>query len=382
MNLEIAKSDLERALAVAALATGSATDLSSHYLFRVKDGSLEVMSYDLRVFACSPCVAQADKDGSFTVEAWRLDKWMGGVKDGVLKFSAKGDGEVLATGGRSKVRFRSLDPSRFPFWDDMLPNEKSEGSIDPTSLSQALSVSRWFVSSDETVKPELCQVEALEGTLWATDRRAISLVKVGALPDLGIRIPGWDVGTLTRFLSHKDTKSSAIEIKTISRAGEDGGRSSESALFVRPDGAYLGVTRPVSKFPPIRGIDPDVETPSSMKIDKGEFNTALSVLSSSAPKGYDTVTFHVDQEEGTLEMKMPCEAGGEVSYTMGQAVLTGVPGMETDFALDVKYLKGLMGAFSLDEISLGVHKQGGSGFVSFRHDADDNVYFSVVVWKT
>jgi len=179
MKIEVARPDLQNALSVASLGTGSSTDLSAHYLFRLRGGKAEVLSSEMRVFTCSPFIAtvEGDEGDAFTVEAWRLDKWVAGVGDGVLKFASE-NGEVTATSGRSKVRFRSLDPARFPYWDSLMDTPTDLGSIDPASLAQALSVSRWFVSAEDTTKPELCQVEAVKGVLWATDRRALSSFQI------------------------------------------------------------------------------------------------------------------------------------------------------------------------------------------------------------
>ena len=57
MNIEVAKSDLEDALKVTSTTVGSGTDLSSHYLFRLRGGKAEVLSYDMRVFSGAPFTA-------------------------------------------------------------------------------------------------------------------------------------------------------------------------------------------------------------------------------------------------------------------------------------------------------------------------------------
>ena len=82
MKLTVAKSDLEEALKVSSLTVGSGSDLSSHYLFRVQEGEVEILSYDMRVFSRAPLQATVEGDeDAFTVEAWRLDKWVASVGD-------------------------------------------------------------------------------------------------------------------------------------------------------------------------------------------------------------------------------------------------------------------------------------------------------------
>jgi hypothetical protein len=121
MKIEVAKSDLEKALRISNITVGSGADLSSHYLFRVNGGSVEILSYDMRAFSRAPLKStfQGEDGDAFTIEAWRLDRWVSGVGDGTLSLSYS-EGDVQATGPRSKVRFRSLDPSKFPFWDSLL----------------------------------------------------------------------------------------------------------------------------------------------------------------------------------------------------------------------------------------------------------------------
>jgi hypothetical protein len=386
MKIEIAKQDLETTLAVAGLATGSASDLSSHYLFRIKDGKAQVLSFEQRLFAFAPlaCTFEGEEGDAFTVEASRLDKWMGGVSDGVLTLSSDGDGTVTAKGSRSKVRFRSLDPSKFPFWDSLFESRKSVGAIAPDSLARALSVSRWFMSTDDTSKPELCQIEAVEGVLWATDRRALSSVEVPSLPSLSIRIPGKDVSTIVRFLSNKQTTGSLVDLSESERSSEDGGGS--CAILVRGDGAYLGITRPGVEFPTLN-VDRESEPPAKIFMDRNEFGAALAVLSASAPKGHESVTFHFDQEEGALSVAMPCDAGGTNTYPLMLARVEGGENLDADFTVDHPYITGIGATFKLETLEFGVFKRGRGGYISFASEDEDesgngNRYFSVVVWRT
>ena len=386
MKIEIAKQDLETALSVAGLGTGTFSDLSGHYLFRIKDGKAQVLTFEARLFAMAPltCNVEGDEGDAFTVEASRLDKWMGGVSDGVLTLSSEGDGMVTAKGSRSKVRFRSLDPAKFPFWDALFEARKSVGSIDPESLARALSVSRWFMSTDDTSKPELCQIEAVEGVLWATDRRALSSVEVPSLPTLGIRIPGKDVSTVVRFLSHKQTTSSMVELFEAERSKEDGGGS--CAIMVRGDGSYLGITRPVVEFPSLN-VDRESDAPVKITLDRNEFGAALAVLSAGAPKGHESVTFHYDQEEKALSVSMPCEAGGDNKYPLMLAQVEGGDEFDTEFTVDHPYITGIGNTFKLDTLEFGVFKRGRGGYISFSTEDEDesgngNRYFSVVVWRT
>jgi len=382
MKIEVAKSDLENSLSVVRLASGSGSDLSAHYLFRIKDGAVDILTYDMRLFARAPliCSHEGEEGDAFTVEAWRLDKWVAGVSGGVLKLTLD-NSDVNASGPRSKIRFRSLDPSKFPFWDGLVASATSVGTVSPASLSRALGVSSWFVSSDDTSKPELCQVEAVNGVLWATDRRALSSVEMPSLPNLNIRVPGKDVGAVVRFLSDKKTLADVVDIKGAERTLEDGGGS--CAVFCRPDGCYIGVSRPTSEFPTLN-VDRDTPDEVTLTLDRAEFFSAVSVLSASAPKGHQLVTFKYEAER--VLVCMPSEAGGEDEFALNLAIVTGGDKFDSPFTVDYPYIKGICDSFKLDSVAFGVTKRGKGGFTSHRNEdeAEDggNRYFSVIVWRT
>lgn len=386
MKFEVAKSDLEAALQVAAVAVESGvSDLSSHYLFRFKDDQAEVLSYGQRLFARAPFTALVDaEDGDcFTVEAWRLEKWMDGVGDGALTLTTDGSGDVHAKGPRSRVRFRSLDPSKFPFWDETLSTAESVGTVIPRTLTSAFELTRWFVSADDTAKPELCQVEAVDGVMWATDRRALSAVEIPALPNLSIRVPGKAVGSVLRFLGDKVTQEGEIEILQAERSFEDGGGA--FATFLRKDGSYLGVTRPTSKFPTLN-VDREAKNDATMLVDVAELNAGVSVLLASAPKGHEAITFSYDNDSDKVSISMPCEAGGTDTYPLALTKVTdGSENFDSAFTVDYPYIVGIASSFGLEQIEFGIAKRGRGGFISSAHSdegEDGNSYFSVVVWRT
>lgn len=389
MKIEVAKSDLESALEVPRIAVGSGDDLTSHYVFRVKDSQVEILSHSERVFGFSRIQGasfDAEEGDSFTVEASRLDRWLKAIKAGKpLVVETAGDGVVTLKGGRSKIRLRSLDPKKFRYWDGLYASAEEVGKIGPESLARALACSRWFIGGDDTNKPELCQVEAVEGVLWATDRRALTSVLMPRLPNLAIRVPGSDVSTLIKFLSEKRTQEElSIEIRQAERPFEEGGGG--CAFFHRPDGSYLGVMRPMAAFPTLE-LDRDEEDQAKMSLNREEFNGALDVLLAGAPKGFPSVTFVYDQEKDTVSVQMPCEAGDVVSYPLQQVTVKNGEAWDQDFTIDYDHLKGIADTFKLNDIDLGVNKRKRGGYVSFRYTDDDedgkgNDYYSVIVWKT
>ena len=231
----------------------------------------------MRVFSRAPFTAtvEGDDDAAFTVEAWRLDKWISSVGDGVLTLTCDDQGQVTAKGPRSKVKLRSLDASRFPYWDGLMAEAEDVGDVAPATLRRALSLSKHFVSSDDTSRPEICQAEATDGVLKATNRRAVSSVTVRDLPGLDLRVPGKDLSVILKFLSDKTTQEDDVSVKRASRPDGSGGGA--AAIFLRPDGSYVGVSRPTTAMPklPIEIEDSDV----TLSVNIEEF-TALSMCCS------------------------------------------------------------------------------------------------------
>ena len=380
MNIEVAKSDLEDALKVTSTTVGSGTDLSSHYLFRLRGGKAEVLSYDMRVFSGAPFTAKVEggEGEAFTVEAWRLDKWVASVGNGVLTLAKGESGEVIAKGPRSRIKLRSLDPTRFPFWDGLLDNSVSMGEVEADILRCALSLSKTFVSTDDTNRPEICQVESVGGLMQATNRRAVSSVKIRALPGLSLRVPGKDIGTVLKFLSDRNTQENPVDVKEVRRDGDASG-----VIFCRPDGSYVGVSRPTSAMPklPIEAEESEI----SLTLDVDEFMGGVAVLQASAKKDKaDVVSFAC--KGGSLVISMPSDAGGVDHYPLITSTEDGLG--EITFSLDHSYIKSLADQFKLDTIRLGVHSRGRGGYVSFLRDEGSgeegvgNEYHTVIVWHS
>ena len=380
MKIEVAKIDLESALAVSTLTVGSGTDLSSHYLFRKTGAGVEILSYDMRTFSGIPLKCVAEGEDSFTVEAWRLDKWLSGVADGVLTITSDANGEVTAKGTKGRIRLRSLDPSKFPYWDRLYSDAKVDGTIVPSTLNRAINVSKCFVSTDDTQKPEICQIEAINGTLWSTDRRALSHVRV-AMPELNMRIPGKDIPTITKFLSLKDTLNGDVTLLTSERSANDGGGA--CAFIRRADGGYIGVSRPNAPFPKL-DVNPENDDESSFVLDLIDFKSAVSVLSASAPKNHETIRLRY--LDGRVVASMPSDAGGEDDYplTVKGDIVNG-DAFADGFTVGHNYLKSIADAFGVAELKLGVNRRGKGGFIGVRHkdpvESGATDYFAVLVWK-
>jgi hypothetical protein len=377
VKIEIAKSDLESALAVVGnTVSGSGSDLSAHFLFRVQEGVAQVLAFHHRTFSLAPLTkarVEGEDGDAFTVEAWRLTKWVSGIGDVAVLLSTDGNGEVKVSGGRSTIRLRSLDPSKFPYWDKTLAGATSTGSVPANRLGAAVGYARRFVSQEDTTRPEISQIEAMGGCLWSSDRRAVSLVKVDGLEDMGLRVAGKDIPAVLKFLTTKPTADDTVEVLEADSA----------VYFRRTDGAHVGVARPNAAFPTLKGVESD---PSEVWVEfaGSDLRAAVNVLSASASKDNEAILLSVKGKQ--LVFSMTSEAGGTDEYPVDLTASEGLDTFPVDGAsVGFGHLLGFCDHFSLDNLRLEVHFKGKGGFFAFRKGTsgdDANSYYTVVVWRT
>jgi len=372
MKIEVAKSDLESALSVvSATVASSGSDFSSHYLFRVKDGGVQILTYLHRTFSLVPlkCRHEGDEGSAFTVEAWRLDKMLSGIGNVAITLLVDDKGEVKVQGGRTTIRLRSLDPSKYAYWDNTLASAEATGSIAAGSLLAGLGYSKRFVSPEDTTRPEIAQVEAMGDFVWSSDRRAVSMVKIGGLTETHLRVSGKDLPAVLKFLTITDDLIEVLE-------------SDSSVIFRRTDGAHVGAQRPNAQFPSLK-VD-DVEGKVKFELSSDDLRSAINVLSASSRKDNERTRFTT--RKGNIVLSMECEAGGEDEYEITPSSSSGLDEFPAEgFSVDYPHILGFIDHFSLDTLPLEVHRKGKGGYVAFRRgttEEDGNSYFSVVVWRT
>jgi len=261
MNLVVAKRDLESALKVVSHTVSmGGSDISSHYLFRqLSPKTLEVLSYNGRVFSSCPVVAafEGDDGKSFTVEAKRVHWLLEAVPDdAVLKISHNGTGEVSVSTARGKNIFASLDPDLFPYWDENLKGSGKTATIASERLNAALTHAKSFIYGDDAKSPQLCVAEFRKGCLFSTDQMAVSIVKVDGMEESEIRIFGKDAAAVVAFLSTFKKGTSPVEKseKSDEKAKPESEVveiwESEKAMYLRrKDGAVFGEARSTNRFP-------------------------------------------------------------------------------------------------------------------------------------
>jgi DNA polymerase III sliding clamp (beta) subunit (PCNA family) len=385
MKIEVAKPDLEAALQVVSIGTASTgSDLTTHFVFRHTTDSkgndvVEVLSNNNRLGCSMPvagCKVHIDGDETaFTVESWRLNKWISAVEDAVLELELK-DGNVKATSPKGSVKFQSLDPSQFPYWDETLADTKEGTSIAAKRLHGALSHVKLFISDKDTTTPKLAVTEILNESLQATDKGALAVVTIGDLDSSNLRIHGKDLGQVLAFLGGCDE---GVEVREHDRC----------LFLVRPDGGLLSVGRPHHAFPDI-ALDKKPDDPHWWSVKTDELQSAINALSASASKEDTRLNFSLDG--GMVGLSMTSASGDRVTLKLeaqerGSLDEPPVPMPDGGFDIAYPYLLKLLGQCRDETIKFGLNpqldKKSGKpkgGWVRFREDRDGDDYLTLLVW--
>jgi len=400
MKIEVAKPDLEVALQVASIGSASTgSDLTTHFVFRHRDedNGVEVLSNNNRIGCSMPIqglnVSLSDDSTAFTVESWRLNKWLSAVEDSVLTLELK-DGVVKATSPKGSVKFQSLDPGQFAYWDKTLAEVKTSTTVSAKRLQIALSHVKLFISDKDTTQPKLAVTEIKKSALQATDKGALAFVALAGLDDSNIRVHGKDLAQVLSFLSQCGDED--VEIKEHDRC----------LFLVRHDGGVLSVGRPPHAFPDIN-IDREGEDPHFWDLRKEEVISAINALVASASKE-DTRLLFSSPKDGIVRMSMtsaPGEKGsmhlevqnttvsapdddGEDTVIPGFGSQEGAPEIPKEgFGIAYPYLLKLLGQWNSEVIRFGINPQvdketgkSKGGWVRFREDRDGDAFLTLLVW--
>ena len=370
VSINVNSTDLENALKVARITVGSSSDISSHYVFRSRGGKLEVLSYDGRTF--SSCAVQnttVSEDVSFTIEARRIAVLLDNVGSNQVLDIYPGDGgEVSVKAVRGKVTFASLDPSLFPYWDDVLTGAKSTAKLSADRLHAALSNSKQFIFDQENKAPHLCVAEFRNGVLHSTDQMAVSLVKMPGTEGCGLRVFVKDLPNVLSFLS--TAKGDDVEVL-----------ESDRAFFLRrTDGAVFGETVFAHRFPDIN-VDWSLEDDQTWDLFQEELLAGIGFLQSGAKLDEPRVRFLRDGNQITLSMT---SVNGKplplnvplVEFKQKEGGVTEMPA----FALTDAYVSKMLNGNTNTKVSLGVSKKGAGGWVRVRDDRNGDSYLTTVAW--
>lgn len=365
MKITVSKSDLDNALKVAGISLASSSDdLSSHYVFRKTDSGVEVLTYNQRV--CSayplPCeVSGAETGDTFSVDGWRISQWVAGVGDVPLTLHLESPGVLKLISPRSTVRVRSMDTASFPYWDQTLESAESKAEISAVRLASVLGYARHFVYSGDD-KPEMSQVTMMGGSMVAACFEAISRIQVPGLEDSELQVVLSDIGSVVRFLSHKNTeKVTVLEHK-------------RTTFFRRQDGALLGVARPSLQFPEIKTDVLSEPSSVSWTLRTEDILAGLQCLKASAEKDNTILALSYDLDQNKVVMGVNSMAGGEDVYPLEATNTMGMDQLpETGIRFSYPHLQKVIGHFGKETISFNAIpvKKGQAWVLVLSHKAED-----------
>ena len=377
MKIVISKTDLEKALQVTnnTVASG-AVDISTHFIFRyTEEDKLEILSYSGRLFSSAFCtgatVTDTEDHSSFTIEAKRLNLWLSAVGDSALTFTF--DGKVTkAKSPMGSQTFRSLDPSAFPYWDDVVGNATETASVPANFMKNALSHLKKFVSSDDTKRPSFCVTEARDGLILAASQGLLSAVGIQDFAtENKLRANGKNVSSIVSYLN-------IFEDGNISICEHD-----NFVLYKASDGSMLGESRDNHSFPNV-ALKLDDPTDHQWLIDVTDLKNAMIFLKSGAPHEDNRLKFKY-QDDSTIKVGMSVAGpdGGDTFVELQTFAQTkkddDVDTVDT-FELHYKNLDMVLGTIKDDRINLGVSKKNSSGLVRLDSTVDGNQYVSMLTW--
>lgn len=373
MKITSTKADISAAIRIVenAVQGGDDASIASHFLFRVVDGTLQALaSNGKRLLASSP-VKNATIEGdaaTFTVSAWRFGQLLNLSPDGPCVLDFDGSTTKVQIDGRT-IRFASLDPSTFSYWDDTFRDAVETGTVSAGRLFSALTYIRPFVSTLDTRNPAISATECRDGSFLASDSFSLSCVTVAGLEKSTLRIHYADIPGVNAFIGlDRD-----IDIVIREHA--------TTFFFVRPDGAVFGVSRWTHQFP---GLKVDSQTTrASFTVNVESLRYGIRFLSVAAAKGDDRLRFAF--RDGSLIMSVAAVAGDREEFRVVTKSVDGIAAMSeinrTDFDLNINHVTGILDTVSDEDVTFWINWTPKNGYILHKHTVNGDAHVAIVVWK-
>lgn len=380
MKITVKNSALNNAVNTAVIAVGSGDEskIMTHFMVRlvVATGLVELLAQDgQRLTVSAPIVdavaSNTDDATMFSVPAWRLKKWLSSLDDPDEELTLELlDGVVKASSTRGSGKMGSLDPKDWPFWDQTQASAVESVTVSASRLSGMLSYSRAFVSDMETKSPALCSVQSRDGKLWASDSVGLSEIRSDALGKSNFRIHGKDVSSVLSFLS----SIGEADVKLLEH--------DRCVYFSRPDGAVLGVTKPIHDFPVLNL--PSGASKCFFEVKKADFLGAVKFLDAFARK--DDLNLHFRFEDDNLILSMRSGSGSAeddeqtISLVSSRDIEEFDKLQKKEFILSKEYLNIVASMFDQDTVKFQLDWKGKSGWVRFDYERNSDAYCTLVLW--
>jgi hypothetical protein len=302
------------------------------------------------------------------------------VPDAALEFGVK-DNVVMATAPRGTQKFQSLDPAAFPYWDKQVEDAKRTGLVPAARLAAALGYVKKFISDNEANEPNLCVTEVRNGILYATDRRAITLVRSAGLENVGLRIHGKSVSGFLTFLGTFPIETDDVEILEHDR----------SILMRRGDGALFGEALFQARFPDLPGMQMDEADHYTWTLVRDDVLSAIGFLTAGA--SWEENRIRLKEKDGKVTISMPNETGDTTEVTLdtkaATADLNALPIPADGFLLDHEVVTRILASWKTqEEVKLGIclrmvdttGKPILRGYIRFVNEADGDKYLTIHSW--
>jgi hypothetical protein len=376
MEITVSKADLESVLRVVTPTVSSTgSDISTHILFRTTETGSEVLAYSGRTFSSCPLTDSVSGTGAFTIEAKRIKLWLGAVEETDLTLSYDDTTKIVtATSPSGDQKFESLDPSNFPYWDQMLNEAEEVGQVEADRLHRALSYTKMFISDQEARNPQLCVTEVRNGSFYATDKAAAVVVDVAGLEKSTMRIHGKDVGSILSYLD--SLKNGGLTVYEHPRA----------LVFKRDsDGSLFGESRFATPFPDLN-VDRNKDDDRVWVLPKEELVTGINWLRSGAAwEDYRVnFSFYTEGDENIVRMKMRSTSGGDIIRDV--ACLEYVENNseeafpENGFSLNYQSLLDVLRQYNGKTVKFGVNQKGRGGWVRIEEPRNGDSYLTILAW--
>ena len=377
MKVVISKTDLEKALQVTTnTVSNGAVDISTHFVFRyTEDDNLEILSYSGRLFSSAFCigatVTDTEEHKSFTIEAKRLNLWLSAVGDSALTFVFDGS-STKAKSPMGSQTFRSLDPSTFPYWDDIVGDAEETAKVPANFIKTALSHLKKFISTDDTQRPSFCVTEARDGVLLAASTGLFSAVGIKDFSETNkLRANGKNVNAIVSYLNlFEETEITILEHNNF-------------VLYKGNDGSMLGESRDNHSFPNVK-IGLDDPTDHQWLVDVDDLKNAMVFLKAGAPhEDYKLKIKYNDENSIKVGMSVAGPDGGDTFIdlsTYSQVKLSDEVEDVEAFTLNYKHLDMVLSTMKDDRINFGISKKNSSGLVKLDSEVEGNRFVSMLTW--
>ena len=385
MRVQIPRADLLAATKLlpscTAMKGAGGSPYSTHYLVRATSGSPEsevnILSFHGRQFASVPLPTSTPVayGTSFTFAGRGLVPWLRQTESDAIVIRYNGDGQVEVSDGQNSHLRVSVDPEKYPNWDQAIIGADQVASLSADRLLAALDLARKFVSRDRKGRRELRLVQVRDGVLWAIDGVAVTMTAIRGLEDASFRLHGRDIPAVLRFL--RVAVGEQVDVLETDRF----------FALRRGDGALFGVNYPQAEMPVISDSFPEAE--HWWEVDRADLQQALRGLTAAAGKGDDCVRI-APPLKGPTRFAIKSVAGkwvtSDVTCLDGGAVERAKPLPVRGRLVPRAHLVAAIRRWKGDRVRFAVHTATVKGkqrwAIGLVEEADGDTYTTVLPWDS